>query len=343
IEALKESLDRYDIGNHHFISEQRAVLAKKLADLMPGDITHTVFGVSGGEAVDLAIKIARGFTRRTKIISAAGAYHGHTGYALAAGDLKFSRPFGPPAAGFVQVPFNDIPALAAVLDRDTAAVIFETIPATYGMPIPDPEYYVNVEALCRQNGAVFIVDEIQTGFGRTGTLWGIEQYNVVPDIVVIGKGMSGGIFPMTATCCKAKFYEVFRADPFVHISTFGGAEIGCPVALKVLEISSDPAFLGHVRELAAFFEAHFAALIARHSGILIGLRQKGLMMGIAMAHPQMGPLFTKAAYEHGLLSIYAANDTRIAQLLPPLVIDEALAGEIIERIDRSLDTMESWL
>ncbi|MBN1479805.1 aspartate aminotransferase family protein [candidate division KSB1 bacterium] len=343
VSILKASLDRYDIGNHHLISEQRAILGKKLAELMPGDITYTVFGVSGGEAIDLAIKIARGYTGRKKVISAVGAYHGHTGYALAAGDTKFASPFGYTAEGFCQVPFNDVPALADCIDEGTAAVIFETIPATSGMPIPDVDFYAQVRQLCDQTGAIFIIDEVQTGFGRTGALWGVEHFAVVPDIIVIGKGMSGGLYPMTATCCKAKLYKVFQDDPFVHISTFGGAEVGCPLALHVLEKSSNPTFLSHVQHLASIFQEGFRKLVSQYPSILVGLRQMGLMMGIEMVHPQYGPLFTKMAYENGLLSIYAANDTHIAQLLPPLNIEADLAFEIISRIDSTLRAMDAYL
>ncbi|MGD8243701.1 MAG: aminotransferase class III-fold pyridoxal phosphate-dependent enzyme, partial [Anaerolineae bacterium] len=192
IAALTESLEALDIGNHHLISEQRATLAHRLAQLAPGDLTYTVFGVGGGEAIDLAIKVARGYTGRQRVISAKGGYHGHTGLALAAGDEKYRAPFGPPAPGFEQVPFNDIAALEEEMDDDTAALLLETVPATYGMPIPADDYFPRVHQLCDERGALLILDEVQTGLGRTGKLWGIEHFGVEPDIMVIGKGLSGG-------------------------------------------------------------------------------------------------------------------------------------------------------
>ena len=343
VNTLKESLDTLDIGNHHLISAQRAELAEQLAALLPGAIQYTVFGVSGGEAIDLAIKIARGFTKRQKIISAHGGYHGHTGYALAAGDEKFSAPFGQVAPGFVKTPFNDVPALAAAMDDQTAAVIFETVPATLGMPIPDADFFQNVRSLCNEHGALFIIDEIQTGFGRTGKLWGIEHFDVEPDIMVIGKGMSGGVYPMTATCFRAELESVFHPDPFAHISTFGGAEVGCPVAQKVLQISSQPQFLQHVQELAEIFADGFIGLRKKHPTLLTGLRQLGLMMGIEFTDPQLGPLFTKAAYEAGFFSVYAANDTRVAQFLPPLTIENTLALELLQRVDAALAILTTFL
>ncbi|MHB8156911.1 MAG: aspartate aminotransferase family protein [Desulfocucumaceae bacterium] len=336
IETAVESMRELDIGNHHLVSEQRAHLARRLAELTPGDIAYTVFGVSGGEAVDLAIKVARAYTKKYRIVSALGGYHGHTGFALAAGDKKYRDPFGPMSPGFVQVPFGDSGALEGAIDGDTAAVIFETIPATLGMPVPASDFYREVREICDRRKVLLIIDEVQTGFGRTGKLWGIDNYGVVPDIMVLGKGMSGGIYPMSATCFREKYESVFRSDPFIHISTFGGAEVGCPVAARVLEISSDPSFLANVREMAGLFHEGFISLRERHPEILVGLRQVGLMMGIEMVSEMCGPLMTRACYRQGILSIYANNDTRVSQLLPPLIIDRAVAEEILGGIDSAL-------
>ncbi|MBM3141643.1 MAG: aspartate aminotransferase family protein [Chloroflexi bacterium] len=343
IAALTKSLKELDIGNHHFISEQRAILAEKLAELTPGDLTYTVFGVSGGEAIDLAIKLARGYTGKLKVISAVGGYHGHTGLALAAGDEQYRKPFGPQPPGFVQVPFGDIAALRQVIDNNTAAVIYETIPATSGMPIPPADFFPQVRKLCSEHGALLIIDEVQTGLGRTGKLWGIEYYDVVPDIMVIGKGLSGGIYPMSATCFKKELESFFHENPFIHVSTFGGAEVGCPVALAVLEESSRTEFLEHVRELAKVFAEGFEELKRKHPTILVGLRQLGLMMGIEMVNDQCGPIMTKTCYDHGILSIYANNDRRVSQLLPPLIIDKKLAYEIVERLDGVLKDIKEFL
>jgi putrescine aminotransferase len=342
IATLMESLQELDIGNHHFISEQRAILARKLAELTPGDITYTVFGVSGGEAIDLAIKLARGYTGKQKVVSAVGGYHGHTGLALAAGDEQYRKPFGE-LPGFVQAPFGDINAFKQAIDNDTAAVIFETIPATFGMPIPPRDFYPQVKSLCQDKGALLIMDEVQTGLGRTGKLWGIEHFDTVPDIMVIGKGLSGGIYPMSATCFRKELESFFNQNPFIHVSTFGGAEVGCPAALTVLEESSKPAFLNHVNELAGIFSEGFKELKKKHPSILVGLRQLGLMMGIEMVNDQCGPVMTKTCYDRGVLTIYANNDRRVSQLLPPLNIEKELAYEIIERIDGALDDTKRFL
>lgn len=343
IDALKSSLDELDIGNHHLVSETRAMLGEKLADLSPGDISCSVFGVGGGEAIDLAIKLARGFTKKTNVVSASGGYHGHTGLALATGDSQYREPFGNNPPGFEQVVFDSMPALESAVDDTTAAVIFETIPATYGMPIPESDYYRSALELCHRHGALLILDEIQTGLGRTGTMWGFENFDVIPDIFVTGKGLSGGIFPISATCFRSELDSFFRQHPFIHVSTFGGAEIGCPVAMAVLEITSAPTFLEHVRNLSALFRAGFDELKKKHPEILVGLRQLGLMMGIEMVNEHCGPILSKTLFDNGVLSVYANNDTRVSQLLPPLMIDADLVKDILQRVDKGLDDAKKML
>lgn len=343
VTALQESLEHLDIGNHHLVSQQRVALAEDLARLTPQGLEYCVFAVAGGEAIDLAIKIARGYTQRTNIVSVSGGYHGHTGLALAAGEEKYYAPFGPPAAGFVKTPFNDIPSLAAILDDSTAAVLVETVPATFGIAVPDPNYFVEVRRLCDQTGTLLIVDEVQSGLGRTGKLWAIDHFQATPDILVTGKGLSGGIYPMAATCFTRELETIFHNDPFIHVSTFGGAEIGCPVARKVLEITSDPGFLDHVQSIAGLFATGFQELQSRHPHIVVRLRQLGMMMGIEMVDPRCGPLFSKAAFDSGLLSVFSNNDPRVAQLLPPLTIDQPLAMEILERVDHALTLVETYL
>ncbi len=338
IHLLKEGLDELDIGNHHLLSKSRADLAGALARVMPEDLDYTVFGVGGGEAIDLAIKVARAFTGRAKIISALGGYHGHTGLALATGDEKYRARFGPQPPGFEQVPFGDEKALAAAADKNTAAVILETIPATLGVVIPPGTYLQSVRKLCSEQDMLLILDEVQTGLGRTGRMWAFEHFEVVPDIVVIGKGLSGGLYPITATTMRKPLESVFHDDPFIHVSTFGGAEIGCPVARRVVEISSSREFLDHVNRLALAFARGIETLMKKHSPFLVGFRQLGLMMGLELSDELCGPLLTKTAYDNDLLMVYANNDTSLCQLLPPLVIELGLVEEITDRLDKALSS-----
>ncbi len=292
--------------------------------------------MGGGEAVDLAIKTARAHTGRSGIISVTGGYHGHTGFALAAGDEQYRSPFGAMAPGFRQIPFGDIEALRDAVDATTAAFIVETVPATLGMPIPPKGYLKEAERICNEKGALYIADEVQTGLGRTGKLWGFQHFGVNPDIVVTGKGLSGGIYPISATVMKKDLEDVFKKDPFIHISTFGGSEIGCATALKVLKISSDPDFLNHVNNLAERVSLELEKIKAKFPGKFIKIRQMGLMIGLEFATEFYGPILTKTAFDNDLLLVYANNDTRVVQFLPPLTMREDEIPVVMERFEKAV-------
>ena len=186
-----------------------------------------------------------------------------------------------------------------------------------------------------------IMDGVQTGLGRTGKCWGFEHFDIVPDMVVLGKGLSGGIYPITATVLRTPLEAVFHADPHIHVSTFGGAEPGCAVALKVLDISAAPAFLDHVNQLADRFRTGIARLAEKYAS-LEHLRQLGLFMGLKMKTADCGPLLSLAAYQHDLLIVYANNDKSVAQFLPPLVIDSAQADWVMDRLDRALADVQAF-
>jgi len=336
IAALENALKELDIGNHHLISEHRALLAERLTSISPGDLNRVIFGVGGGEAIDTAIKLARGHTRRPGIISAQGGYHGHTGFALAAGDEKYRAPFEPMAPGFFQVPFGELKVLEECMGEDIAAVVFETIPATLGIAVPPDDYFAAVRELCDRFGVLMIVDEVQTGLGRCGEVWGIDTYGVIPDIIVTAKGLSGGIYPITATIYSDRLNPFFDENPFIHVSTFGGAEVGCYAALEVLNILEEEGFLEHVRKMGALFAHGFSKLKDEHPRCLVEAKQRGLMMGLKMANEACGPLMTLAGFRHGILTIYANNDTSVSQILPPLIIEEGQARSVLDALNEML-------
>ncbi len=338
IDSLKLALDEVDIGNHHLMSQERAALATQLTDSMPGDLNVCIFGVGGGEAVDLALKLALGHTGRSKIISANGGYHGHTGLALSVGDAQYREPFGIGLTDMVQVPFNDAMALENALDDQVAAVILETIPATLGMVMPKPEYLEQVRSLCDQNGTLLIMDEVQSGLGRTGKLWAFEHADIIPDMVIVGKGLSGGIYPISATIIREPLDAIFRKDPFIHISTFGGSELGCRVGQKVVSISSNENFLRRVREAGGMIRTGLDALRDKYPKFFTGIRQSGMMIGLELRDKYAGPALTKAAYDQDLLIVYANNDTSVCQFLPPMTITDNEIKWVILQLDKALNS-----
>lgn len=346
VQTLVTALDELDIGNHHFPSVERSLLAEQLVSLTPG-ARYAVFASGGGEAVDLALKSARRATGRRRVVSASGSYHGHTGLALAAGDRHAAEAFlsTGPDGEFVQVPFGDLAALEQVLAAaPTAAVVLETIPATLGFPMPSPGYLAGVRTLCDDHGALYVADEVQTGLGRTGSLWAVEHEGVVPDVLVTGKGLSGGLYPIAATLLSERAGAWLEDDGWANVSTFGGAEVGCRVARAVLDITTRPTTRERADTLARTFSDELGAVAVRHPDWLVEVRQAGLVIGLRFAHPLGGVVMTTALYEAGVWAMFADFDRSVLQFKPGLLMTDAESAEVLARVGAAVDgLLESGL
>ncbi len=329
VAALTDALDRIDVGNHHLVSPWRAAAAERLVATTDGRLSGVVFSPSGGEAVDLAIKAARAATGRDVIVSVEGAFHGHTGLALATGEARFRQPFRHELPGFVQVPYDDTAAMDAAIGDDTAAVLLEAIPATAGFPLPSPGYLRRVAELCRERGALLMIDEVQTGLGRTGTVWYHTQEDVDADVVVTGKGLGGGLYPIAATLMTEAVHRFTREHPFVHVSTFGGSELGCAVAAEVLDIVTEPAFLERVRRVGERFGEAFA-------DAPFGVRRRGMLMGLEFADRHGGMAAMKVLFDAGIYAFFAGNDPSVLQFKPALVVDDDTVEWLISTVRSTL-------
>jgi acetylornithine/succinyldiaminopimelate/putrescine aminotransferase len=341
VEVLRHALDELDVGNHHFPSEARADLAEELARLTPGALHYSVLVPSGSEANDLAIRAARRATGRRKIVTLDAAFHGRTALASAAGKDDVARLFDCARPDeFAVVPFDDLAAMEkALAGDDVAAVLLETIPATYGFPIPSDDYLPGVKDLCERHGALFVADEVQTGLGRTGHLWAVEAWGVEPDILVTGKGLSGGLYPISAVVMSRPVGSFLEEEGWSYVSTFGGAELGCRVALHVLEICNRPESLANARRIAAYLADGLAALRARHD-CLRGVRQKGLVMGLEMRGELGGVQLSRALFERGVWAMFSGFDLSVLQFKPGLLVDEAYCDTLLERLDNALSDIE---
>lgn len=347
ISAVQKALQDYDIGNHHFISKPKAVLAQMLDDSINQELPHvkripykSIFGVSGGEAADLAIKMARGYTRKTGVISIKGGYHGHTGLSMSAGDQKYYEPFNTHLPSFKQIQPGNSNALREAIDDDTACFILETIPATLGMPVFSQEYMQSIREICTQRNIVLILDEVQTGLGRTGKIWGFQNYDILPDIFITGKGLSGGIYPITATCYQERFESLFKKDPFIHISTFGGSEVGCFAALEVLHTITDKSFLEAVNIHAEYLKEEFNLLLRQYD-FFTDFRQKGLFMGLVFKDRATCMTILKILTDNGIFAVYANNDPKVLQFLPPLIISNQEILHLMKAMKGAFAKMKS--
>ncbi len=338
VETLKAALDHFDIGNHWFPSIARTALAEALINISPG-MRYAVFAAGGAEAVDIAIKSARYATQRRKIVSILKGYHGHSGLSVATGDDRFTKIFlSDRPDEFSQVPFNDIDAMEAALKgNDVAAVIMETIPATYGFPMPKEGYLTACRDLCTRHGAMYIADEVQTGLMRTGLMWGWQAYGIQPDIMVTAKGLSGGLYPISAALLNERAGGWLNVDGAAHISTTGGAELGCIVAYKVIEMLLRPEVRANTETVTVFMHDAMAKMMQRHGDLLTGVRQKGVILGLEFGDAgENAVAVSRALYENGVWAIFSSLDKRVLQWKPGLLLSSELCEEIIARFDAAM-------
>ncbi|MGI9489593.1 MAG: aspartate aminotransferase family protein [Geminicoccaceae bacterium] len=336
VEVLNAGARHFDMGNHHFPALARTALAEELAACTPGDLQYTMYGAGGAEAIELAIKSARNATGKRKIVSIIKAYHGHSGLAVKTGDERFSELFlsEDTAGEFVQVPFNDLDAMEdALRGKDVAAVIMETIPATYGFPMPHEGYLPNVKKLCERYDALYIADEVQTGLMRTGVMWGITKYGVEPDLLVTGKAITGGIYPISCCIGNERASQWLKQDGFGHISTAGGAELGCIVALKTLEITQRPEVARTVAFASNFIRSGLEEIRSLYPDFFTGIRQNGVVMGLEFNHPEGAKPVMRHLYENGVWAIFSTLDPRVLQFKPGILITQAVSEELLARVE----------
>lgn len=242
------------------------------------------------------------------------------------------------------MPFNDIDAMEQALKGgDCAALIMETIPATYGFPLPKPGYLNACKALCEKYGAIYIADEVQTGLMRTGEMWGWQSYGIEPDIMVTAKGLTGGLYPISACLVNERTGQWLNEDGAAHISTSGGAELGCVVAHRVLEMLLRPETVTNVAAVTEFFHAGMQAMMKKHSDIFTGIRQKGVILGLEYNDPEGAVAVSRALYENGIWAIFSSLDKRVLQWKPGLLLTNELCEEILERYDQAMPRARALL
>ncbi len=309
-------------SNIYYTGEQ-VELARLLTAISPHD--RVFFANSGAEANEGAIKLARKFTGKSEIITAENSFHGRTlATVTATGQKKYSEPFKPLPEGFKHVPYGDIAAMADAIGDDTAAIMLEPVQGEGGVIVPPPGYLRDVQELARQNDVLFILDEVQTGFGRTGAMFASELFNLQPDITTVAKGMGGG-YPIGAVLANEDVASAFK--PGDHGSTFGGNPLGCAAATATIEVLMDEKLPERAAELGAYFMEKLRQTLGGHDAVR-EIRGLGLMIGIELNTGCAGVV--DGAREMGLLVNCTAE--RVVRLVPPLVIKK-------EEIDAAVDIL----
>jgi acetylornithine/succinyldiaminopimelate/putrescine aminotransferase len=216
-----------------------------------------------------------------------------------------------------------------------AGVLIETIPATYGFPMPSEGYLPGVKSLCERYGALYVADEVQTGLGRTGRLWGVDSFGIEPDVLITGKGLSGGLYPVSAVVMSRRVGAWLSEKGWGYVSTFGGAELGCHLASRVLDLCSPEAVLTEARRLSDHLGRGLDAIRERRP-FLRGVRRCGLVMGLETDHPLGALQLSRALYRRGVWAIFAGFDLSVLQFKPGLLVDEAYCDDVLDRLDTAL-------
>lgn len=313
-----------------YLTAPQARLARRLVEL--SDFERVFFCNSGAEANEAAIKVARKYGRaisesKVRIVTAKNSFHGRTLAAVTAtGQPKYHEPFAPLPPGFDYVPFNDLDALEAAITDDTCAVLLEPIQGESGVHPATPEYLAKARALCDQHGALLILDEVQTGVGRTGKMWAYQQYGVVPDVMTLAKGLGGGV-PIGACLARGAAAEALK--PSDHGSTFAGNPLCTTAANAVLDILADERLTQNAATVGAFLQKRLTSI-----GTPRGM---GLMIGIALDKP-IAKKVVAEALQLGLVLNATSDDT--LRLLPPLTLTEELAEQGVNLLEEAVRRAE---
>ncbi|SDB98993.1 acetylornithine aminotransferase [Terribacillus halophilus] len=321
-EAVKEQLDTlWHCSNLYHIPIQ-----EQLAELLTAHTfaDQVFFGNSGAEANEAAIKLARSYAQKVKgttgyeVVTFSQSFHGRTLATLAAtGQEKIQKNFAPLAKGFRYLPYNDVEALEELIGPDTCGVLMELVQGEGGVIPADPAWVKEVERLCKEHDVLFMLDEVQTGAGRTGTLYAYEQYGVEPDVLTTAKGLASGI-PIGAMLASSKAAAAFEAGS--HGSTFGGNPVAAAAGKATLEVITNPVFLMEVQEIADYFRGELEAIAAKSSGFT-DVRGKGLLLGLGTTGKAIE--LVHRARELGLLVLVAGE--HVLRILPPLNTTKAEA------------------
>ena len=314
------------LGNCYsmFYNPVRARLAEKLAKLAPGNLNRVFFCNSGAEAIEGALKFARSTTGRQEIISAMRGFHGKTMGALAATwGPEYQKPFAPMMPGLKHVPFNNFAKLETALSEETAAVLLEIIQGEGGVRVGDKGYFRQVRELCNSMGVLLIIDEVQTGFGRTGAMFACEQF-VTPDILCLAKSLAGGI-PMGAVLCSDRIKVPVKS----HTSTFGGNPTACAAALASLEVIEKEGLIENAKTLGGYLIEQLRGIQSKKIRDVRGL---GLMIGIELKE-KAGP-YVQRLMEKGVIALLAG--ATVIRLLPPLVISREDIDTVVSALEEIL-------
>jgi len=335
VRAVQEQAARLPLSSRVLFNRPMADLAEQLAQITPGALQYTFLCNSGTEAVEGALKLARLATGKTQIIGTVGGFHGKTyGGLSASGREVYRMPFQPLLPEFIHVPFGDVEAVAAACTDQTAAVIVEPVQGENGVITPPDTYLPALRRLCTARGILLILDEVQTGLGRTGKLFACEHWDVVPDIMTLAKALGGGVMPIGAFVGTPEVWEAFTPNPLLHSSTFGGNELACAAGLATIAAIREDDLPAHAAMMGERLLPGLRAIGEKYPGTITEVRGKGLLIGMEFTDRDIAALVIAGLAQQRILAAYTLNNPCVIRFEPPLIVQQ-------EHIDRLLAALET--
>ncbi len=348
VKAVMDQLRRQPLHSQDLLDPLRAMLAKTLSMLTPAGLDFTFLCNSGTEAVEGALKLARAYDpAKQTIVAATKGFHGKSyGSLSASAKAEFRRPFGPMLPNIEHVPFNDLPALRDMMTsckavgEDVGAVLLEPIQGEGGVNIPSDDYLPGVRDLCNEFGALLILDEVQTGMGRTGKMFCCEHYGVAPDLMCLAKAFGGGVMPAGAVVGRRDIFARLFDNPFLHTSTFGGNPLACAAALATINVLIEESLPQRAAAMGGRMLEGIRDAVAGHQDLVIDVRGKGLLMAIEFRSNEIGFEFGKRMLDRGVLVSGTLVNALTIRIEPPLTIAEEQAHYVCQAIAEILNAMK---
>ena len=345
IDAVRAQLNRTPMPSQELIDPLRGVLARLMALITPGDIKYSFFCASGTEGIEGAIKLAKMYTRKSGFIVAVKAFHGKTiGSLSMMGKADFRQPVGVLYGGPVyHVPFGDAEAVERQLDIcarvgiDIAAVLMEPIQGEAGGIVPPDDFWPRLREVTRRYGVLLIADEVQTGMGRTGQLWGVNHWNVVPDILVAGKALGGGVMPVSAFCSTEEIWQVMMyPNPFIHTTTTGGGALACSAAIAAIYVTLRDRVWEQAAAKGNYLIPKLESLAAQYPDILREVTGRGLLAGMHFHNAEIGYKVAAGLFKRGVLVAGTLTSAHTIRIEPPVVITYEQIDDVLDRLADTL-------
>jgi putrescine aminotransferase len=343
LRAVAAQMERMALNSQELLEPWRAGLARLLAMVTPGDLANTFFINNGTDAIEGAIKLARLYTRRNLFVSTLGGFHGKSMGSLSLmGKASFREPFAGGLQDVRFVSYGDADALEAELSKaeqvgtPVAGFVVEPVQGEAGGVVPPADYLPRARELCTRYGALLIADEIQTGMGRTGALWGVDHTGTVPDIMCLGKSIGGGIMPLSAFIAPPEIWEVMIPNPIIHSTTFGGNPMACAAGIAAIQVTLEEDLAGQAAIKGEFLLRELATLRNKFPQVLTDVHGKGLLIGMEFPTDETGFRCAAGLFKRGVLVAGTYSKARTIRIEPALGIPMELLNEMLTRLEDTL-------